>query len=382
MKNTIGVDVSKDRLDVCACAGELHRQFSNDRRGIGDLVRWIEELGPPLVVFEATGAYHRALEAGLGAKGLVFCKVNPRQSRRFAEATGRLAKTDRVDAATLARMGAVLDLPARPPSTEILLQLKELLAARRALIKDQVAAKTRARTAEQTIVRRQIAARLRLIKTQIAEIDRAILGTINADPDLTARMAILTSIPGIATVTAVTLLIDMPELGTLSNKQAASLAGLAPVSRQSGKWQGKERIRGGRGELRARSTCPHSPQFASTKTSARRPKHSLQRGSPRNSSSRRSCETWSCSPTRSSRTGGNGPLVTLDEHGYCAGSSSRLRSPASRSRSTRGSTTGNEAGGDICRSSSEAPDKLRVDVGARAHTACRISIACRWPHRL
>jgi transposase len=92
MKNTIGVDISKDRLDVCAGAGEVHRQFSNDRRGIGDLVRWIEKLGRPLVVFEATGAYHRGLEAGLGAKGLAFCKVNPRQFRRFAEATGRLAK--------------------------------------------------------------------------------------------------------------------------------------------------------------------------------------------------------------------------------------------------------------------------------------------------
>jgi hypothetical protein len=117
-------------------------------------------------------------------------------------------------------------------------------------MKEQTAAKTRARTARQTLIRRQIAIRLRLIKGQLAEIDRVILERIDGDPDLSARMAILTSIPGIAAITAITMLIEMPELGTLSNKQAASLAGLAPISRQSGKWQGKESIRGGRGHLR------------------------------------------------------------------------------------------------------------------------------------
>lgn len=250
MKDTVGVDISKARLDAFSRKGDLHRQFGNDRRGIAELMRWLDKLGRPLVVFEATGAYHRALEAGLGANGFLFCKVNPRQSRRFAEATGRLAKTDRVDAATLARMGAVLDLRAQPPCAEILHELKELLVARRALMKDQTAAKTRARTARQTLIRRQIAARLRLVRGHLAEIDRVILERINSDPDLSARMAILTSIPGIAAITAITMLIEMPELGTLSNKQAASLAGLAPVSRQSGKWQGKECIRGGRGHLR------------------------------------------------------------------------------------------------------------------------------------
>lgn len=250
MKHTIGVDVSKDRLDACALAGATHRQFGNDRRGIADLVRWIEKLGRPLVVFEATGAYHRQLEAALGAQDVPFCKVNPRQSRRFAEATGRLAKTDRVDAATLARMGAALELSAQPPKSEILHDLREMLVARRALVKDQAIAKTRARTARLPLVRRQIAARLRLVKSQLAALDRTILDAVKADPELSARMSILTSIPGIAAITAFTLLVEMPELGTLSGKQAASLAGLAPVSRQSGKWQGKERIRGGRSELR------------------------------------------------------------------------------------------------------------------------------------
>lgn len=250
MKDTIGVDVSKDMLDAFALSGAVHRSFANDQRGIADLARWIVRLGQPLVVFEATGAYHRQLEVALGARALPFCKVNPRQSRRFAEATGRLAKTDRTDAATLARMGAALDLSAQLPKSGILYDLKDLLVARRALVKDLAVTKTRGRTARLPVVRSQIAARIKLFNAQIADLDRLILDMIADDPDLAFRMAILTSIPGIAEITAFTMLIEMPELGTLSGKEAASLAGLAPVSRQSGKWQGKERIRGGRGELR------------------------------------------------------------------------------------------------------------------------------------
>ena len=122
-------------------------------------------------MFEATGAYHRSLEAALVANGTAFAKVDPRQARRFAEATGRLAKTDRVDAIMLAKMGAVLSLKADQPKSEALHLLRELLTARRALMKDKVAAKTRLQTTRQTLLKNQIKARLKQIEIQIRQVD-------------------------------------------------------------------------------------------------------------------------------------------------------------------------------------------------------------------
>jgi transposase len=250
MEDTIGIDISKERLDVCLLERGAHHQFANDRRGIAALLRRLAAFEVRIVVFEATGAYHRQLEASLAKHAVPFCKVNPRQSRRFAEAVGRLAKTDRVDAATLARMGATLRMPPQRPKTEDHHELRELLVARRALVKDLAADKTRAKLSTQPIVGRQIARRLRLVERQIVELERAILDRLESDPELSSRFTILLSIPGISEITAFTILIEMPELGTLDAKQVASLAGLAPVSRQSGKWHGKEHIRGGRRELR------------------------------------------------------------------------------------------------------------------------------------
>ena len=182
--------------------------------------------------------------------GVPFAKVNPRQARRFAEAIGRLAKTDRVDAAMLARMGAMLELKTRPPRSDALLVLKELHLAREALVKDRTAAKNRRKVLTESLLKRQNTQRLEQINRQIAAIEAAILEQIRADPDLAQRFAILTSIPGVSAVTAFALLIEMPELGALEAGQAASLAGLAPVARQSGRWTGRAFIRGGRAAVR------------------------------------------------------------------------------------------------------------------------------------
>jgi transposase len=190
------------------------------------------------------------METALTARTIPFVKVNPRQARRFAEATGRLAKTDRVDAVMLARMGAVLELEAQKPRSENLHELKELMTARRALIKDQTAARTRLATTTLSLIKRQINARLLQITEQVQQIDAAMTSKLAHDEAMSQQLAILVSIPGIAATTALAMLIEMPELGTLDGKQAASLAGLAPISRQSGKWQGKEHIRGGRPLLR------------------------------------------------------------------------------------------------------------------------------------
>jgi len=208
------------------------------------------------VVFEPTGAYHRQLEAALAGKSLAAVKVNPRQARRFAQATGQMAKTDRVDAAMLARMGAVLQLEARPPRSAALNDLRELLVARQALIKDRTAGKNRRKIATQAVLKRQLDARLRQIDCQIEEIDMVMDDAITADECLARRREILTSIPGIGRTTASVLLIEMPELGTLDGKEAASLAGLAPISRQSGNWRGRESIKGGRANLRSAIYLP------------------------------------------------------------------------------------------------------------------------------
>jgi transposase len=221
--DTIGVDVSKDHLDAHRLADGASRRFANDKCGHRAFMKWFAQTPVQRVVFEPTGPYHRAFERALGAAGASFVKVNPRQARRCAEAIGSLAKTDRLDAAMLARMGAMLELKARPPRSEALLELKELHLAREALVKDRTAAKNRGKVLGAPLLKRQNAQRLEQIKRQITAIEAAILERVQA---------------------------EMPELGALEPGQAASLAGLAPVARQSGRWTGRAFIRGGRASVR------------------------------------------------------------------------------------------------------------------------------------
>jgi transposase len=248
-ETNIGIDISKDHLDVHRLPGDERRRFDNSKAGHKALIRWIGDT-PARVVYEPTGYYHRALERALAAAGMPIAKVNPRQARRFAEATGNLAKTDALDAAMLTRMGAVLSLEARSVPSGIINDLRDLRTARDALIKDQVAALTRAKAITLPLLKRHNAARLKQIEAQREAVDAEINALIQGDPDLAQRFAILCSIPGIAEVSAAMLLIEMPELGSLDEKQVAALAGLAPIARQSGNWKGKSFIRGGRQQVR------------------------------------------------------------------------------------------------------------------------------------
>jgi transposase len=247
--DTIGVDISKDHLDAHRMSDGKGRRFANDKAGHGAFLNWVGQPGTR-IVYEPTGPYHRAFERRLAAVGLSLVKVNPRQARRFAEATGRLAKTDRLDAAMLARMGALLELEARPVRSPVLNTLKDLHMAREALVKNRTATKNRAKNLTLPILKRHNAEQLRQIKRQIAAIETEIMVLIEADPDLFRRFGILVSIPGVSAITAFALIIDMPELGSIENGQAASLAGLAPVARQSGQWTGRAFIRGGRANVR------------------------------------------------------------------------------------------------------------------------------------
>jgi transposase len=250
---TIGVDISKDHLDAYRMSDGASRRFANDATGHKAFLRWVaqpETAEGTRIVYEPTGPYHRSFERKLAAVGVALVKVNPRQARRFAEATGKLAKTDPLDAAMLARMGALLALEARPVRGPLANDLKDLHMAREALVKSRARTKTRAKMLTLPLLKRQNAEQLKQIEQQMAVIDKEIRGLIAADPDLASRLAILVSIPGISAVTAFALLIDMPELGTLDHGQAASLAGLAPVTRQSGRWTGRAFIRAGRANVR------------------------------------------------------------------------------------------------------------------------------------
>ena len=250
MQDTIGIDVSKGTLDLHRRVDGADIQFSNDTPGFKHLLKWIGPCAPALIVFKATGAYHRGLEKFLNVHQLPYVKVNPKQARRFAQAVGKLAKTDQVDAEMLARMGSALDLQAQEPPHESLHDLKELLMARRGLIKDQTAAKTRLASVTVPLLQRQLKQRLTQIARDIAQIDAGMSQQAGKDDAMAERMDILVSIPGVGKLTAITMLVDMPELGTLDARQAAALAGLAPITQRSGNWQGVARIQGGRPWIR------------------------------------------------------------------------------------------------------------------------------------
>src|SRR3984957_10935960 len=157
--STIGIDISKETLDVHRMSDGASRRFSNDKAGHKALIVWIGG-DAARVVFEPTGPYHRAFEHALAKAGLPLVKVKPRQARRFAEATGKLAKTDRLDAALLARMGSLRELEARPARSEVLFELKELYVAREALVKDRTAARNRGKALTLSRLKRQNAQRL------------------------------------------------------------------------------------------------------------------------------------------------------------------------------------------------------------------------------
>ncbi|HSM19858.1 MAG TPA: IS110 family transposase [Hyphomicrobiales bacterium] len=261
MHETIGIDVSKDTIDVHRLSDAQHARFGNDKAGLAALRRWIGK-SPVRIVYEATGRYHRDLERALDAAGHALVKVNPGRARRFAQAVGHGAKTDRVDAAMLARMGAVLELDAKPARTDSMHEIRELHIARVALIKDRTACRNRLHGARNKVVLAQLRARLRQVEKQIKQIDAELLHLVAADPGLARRFDILMSVPGIGPVAAVAMIVEMPELGTMNGKEAASLAGLAPVTRESGKWKGKARIGGGRAGLR---TMLYMPAIVATR---------------------------------------------------------------------------------------------------------------------
>ena len=251
MSEFIGIDVSKARLDVAAHSSGRSFAVDNTEAGISQLAEQLAALAPELVVMEASGGYERLCVAGLAHAGLPVALVNARQVRAFAQATGVLAKTDRVDARVLAHFAAAVRPPVRPLPDEQSQALDELLSRRRQIVVALVAEKNRLVLARTAVVKRSVREAARTYERLLEIIDRELDHLIKASPLWREKEDLLRSFKGIGPVSARTLLADLPELGALNRKQIASLVGLAPIARESGSWRGRRSIFGGRGQVRA-----------------------------------------------------------------------------------------------------------------------------------
>jgi transposase len=246
---TIGIDISKSHLDAFHLEDETAKRFENSPRGFRALIKWLGAAQIARIVFEPTGPYHRAFEEALSGK-LPLVKVNPLKARRFAEACGAHAKTDAVDARTLARMGQALGLEPDQPISPKLRNLKDLQIARIGLVKDRTRLRNRGHMQTNPVLKRQIKTRLALVERQITELDAVIAKHIAEDQSTARQRDILCSMPGLGPVSAAMVIAFLPEIGTLARKQAGSLAGLAPYNRESGTCKGRAVISGGRKPLR------------------------------------------------------------------------------------------------------------------------------------
>lgn len=241
----VGIDVSKAQLDACLWPeGEAHA-FANDREGLRELVRWLRGVKPQAIGFEASGGYERPLLAALCKADLPAHRVNPARLRQFARAAGVLAKNDRIDAAMIARFCAAL--PQREARHDpALAALAELVTARRQLCEERTRCTNQARQTAIAMLKRIAAQRIKRLGAEIALVEAEIARLIAANPELAERQDIMRSVPGIGAVTAATLSAFMPELGTMTARQAAALIGVAPFDCESGAFKGKRRILGGR----------------------------------------------------------------------------------------------------------------------------------------
>lgn len=245
----IGIDVSSTQLDACAAGGATF-QMSNDASGVAALVTALGPLAPTLIVLEATGAYHGRVTSALAAAGLPVAVVNPRQIRRFAESVGQLAKTDRLDAAILARFAATVQPVPRPLPDSATQELAALVDRRRQLLEMLTMERNRlpvARRSVQASVKKTIRALERVLAALEDETDR----WIKDSPVWRDREDLLTSVPGIGPQTARILIARLTELGQLSRREIAALVGVAPFAAESGRWRGRRQIRGGRAEVRS-----------------------------------------------------------------------------------------------------------------------------------
>jgi len=253
----VGIDVSKDALDVWVLPKAQQWQVANDQAGCAQLVERLKPLGETvLVVMEATNVFWRMAAAALAGAGLACAVVNPRQVRDFAKSMGKLAKTDALDAQVLALFAQRVKPPVRAlPSAQCQLAA-ELLGRRAQLMGMQVAEKNRLASASAKRVRKDIEATIAFLEKRLGALDQEIDSWLQSTPIDQSRADLLQSFTGIGHNTARSLLITLPELGSLSGKQIGALAGLAPFAKDSGKKRGQRHIAGGRSIVRAALYMP------------------------------------------------------------------------------------------------------------------------------
>jgi transposase len=252
----IGIDVAKRTFDVAVGPDGPVRTLAHDPAGLAELGRRLGGLQRPFVCLEGTGGYERPLLAFLAAAGVPFARVNPRQVRRFAQATGRLDKTDRIDARLLALYAERLRPEADEPSPEAARKRRELDARRRQVVEQITREKNRLGQTLDPDVRPMIEESIRLAEDQLRRLDELLARLVQADEAARTAVKRLTSVPGVGVVTATRLVTLLPELGRLNRRQVARLAGLAPVCRDSGTLRGRRAIGGRSAGAGRRSGLP------------------------------------------------------------------------------------------------------------------------------
>lgn len=246
----IGIDVSKDWLDVSIIPDGDEYRVSYSRVEVAKLVKRANEQCPERIVLEATGGYEVEIAAALSDAGLPVCVINPRQSRDFAKATGELAKTDRVDARVLAEFGRALRPPVRPLPDAAARQLREIVDRRGQILETLLAERNRLQRTEAKTVKASLRSHIQYLERQLEKMETVLSDQIKASPAWQEDVNLLTSVPGVGQLTAANLTIMLPEIGTMGRRQIAKLVGVAPLSRDSGSRRGSRSIWGGRAQVR------------------------------------------------------------------------------------------------------------------------------------
>lgn len=246
----VGIDVSKSHLDVHLHPSGVTRRVANDKAGLQALARLLGPYAPQTIVLEATGQYHRLAHRHLHDAGFRVAVMNPYRTRRFADMLGQLAKTDTIDAKTLALYAVMVQPEAKAPPAPALADLTALLVARRQISQQKAALQNQLSATDHNLVSRQIRARIKMADRHLTALDAEIRLILRAQPDLKQRYDILTSVPGIGLITAATMIAELSELGDANASQIAALVGVAPMNCDSGLWRGQRRIRGGRSGVR------------------------------------------------------------------------------------------------------------------------------------
>ena len=246
----VGVDVSKGALDLCIEPAMAMLHVAHDETGIIQVVKWLKEVAPTLIVMEATGGLEVRLASELAGQGLPVAVINPRQARDFAKATGQLAKTDAVDAAMLAAFARAIRPAVRPIKDADVRELDDLVTRRRQLIEIRVQETLRLGTASK-VQKKSLNAHIAWLDKRIVDLDDDLTRRLRSSDVWRAKDDLLRSIPGVGAVTTLTMLAKCPELGTLNRREIAKLTGVAPLADDSGKHHGKRFIWGGRADVRA-----------------------------------------------------------------------------------------------------------------------------------